>query len=146
MLHFLIGPPEEIDLDENSLADTIDDCLQEFNVPWAKLSNTAQGREHEEEKREVTRHLLPEETVPRRGMQIRDCQKLFQDYFRLAQTLECPRPRYSDDKLDSAHVASRGNREDSDTIVTNMNNNQVGAPAHIALDIGDFDFAEEGDS
>ncbi|KAF3220540.1 hypothetical protein TWF191_007440 [Orbilia oligospora] len=79
----LMNPPEDIDLDENLLAEDFDDYIRDFND--------------------------------------------------------------SDDDIDSAHVASRGDRGDSDTVVAAANNNRVVQPVEGGFEIGDFDFDFEED-
>ncbi|KAK6342384.1 hypothetical protein TWF718_007785 [Orbilia javanica] len=143
----LLEIPDEIDLRDG----TVEDYLQEFNVPWAVLSNTNPQNERvyeEEEKREVTPPSAVRRNRPSPWYLNPSLPAVDFPGFEITSSS----PRHwnaivpdSDDEIDSAHVASRGDRGDSDIVVTNVNNNQAGTPAHVALDIGDFALGDDDD-
>ncbi|KAF3272390.1 hypothetical protein TWF970_010113 [Orbilia oligospora] len=135
----LINPPEDIDLDENLLAEDFDDYIRDFNVPWTILSGVEQ---EEEEKREAT---PPPTTRRNRPPSWYPNPRLQAEFPGFEITSGTPRHwnslvQDSDDDIDSAHVASRGDRGDSDTIVTAANNNRVVQSVEGGFEIGDFDF------
>ncbi|KAF3318709.1 hypothetical protein TWF173_006725 [Orbilia oligospora] len=135
----LINPPEDIDLDENLLAEDFDDYIRDLKVPWTILSGVEQ---EEEEKREAT---PPPTTRRNRPPLWYPNPRLQAEFPGFEITSGTPRHwnslvQDSDDDIDSAHVASRGDRGDSDTIVTAANNNRVVQSVEGGFEIGDFDF------